>query len=528
MNLRRMIADNVKMNALSVLFAGNIQPEAFEKVFDNKNAFMLTLEKAASFKESKKILILAAETFNEEYILGSNIEQIKIVRHKEWNVINLIETIVQESTGFDIVYFAHADCPFLDKNITESMINRHIEYSADYSYADGFPQGLAPEILQPATFVFLAKIAACDTSSVMRDTIFSVLQKDINSFDIETEISPVDLRAYRLSLCADSKRNLLLLKRFWEEKFSSADDAEKIITTKPELLRTLPAFYPIQVVSACPQKCRICPYPAITESIENCNEYMTCGNFDALLNKIIDFSGDAVIDLSMWGEISLHPQKKDLIQAVLDKRALSLIIETSGIGWKESELIEIAAIAKNAAARKNNMSPLSIIVSLDAIEEAEYQRVRGANFNEAFNCAKKIAEIFGSNAYIQAVRFKGNEISIEKFYRYWNELKVNIIIQKYDSFCNRKEDLRAADLSPINRLPCVHNMRDFPVLLDGRVIQCREDLRSLETKNETLGNVFNEDLKNIWQRAQALYGEHCAGNYQNLCKECDEYWTFNF
>ncbi|MDR2841815.1 MAG: spiro-SPASM protein [Spirochaetaceae bacterium] len=513
------------MNALSVLFAGNLKHEAFEKVFDGKDAFTLALTKAAAFAETNKVLLLAGADFEEDRISEIKIERIEVIRRNDWNVAALIETIAQEAKGFDNVYFAFADSPFLDTGITEKMISRHIEYAADYSYADGYPEGLTPEILKPATFVFLGKIASGDNSNVKRDTIFSVLQKDINSFDIETEISPVDLRAYRLSLCADSKRNLLLLKRFWDEKFSCACDAEKIITGKPALLRTLPAFYPVQVVNACPQKCVICPYPAVAEKTKQ-DEYMSCENFASLLDKIIEFSGDAVIDLSLWGEISLHPYKKDLIQNVLDRGTLSLIIETSGIGWKDGEIAEIAEMAKSAARR--NMPPISVIVSLDAIEESEYQKIRDAGFEEAFSRAKEIAEIFGSNAYIQAVRFKGNEISIEKFYRYWSDVKANVIIQKYDNFCNRKEDLKAADLSPIRRLPCVHNMRDFPVLLDGSVMKCREDLAVFENNNVSLGNVFKEDLKNIWQRGEALYGEHCAGNYQAACKECDEYWTFNF
>jgi spiro-SPASM protein len=367
---------------------------------------------------------------------------------------------------------------------------------------------------------------------VGRDALFSVIQKDINAFDIETEISPVDLRCRRLNLCADSRRNLLLLRHFADHASSPSgipDTAavERIIAEKPEILRTLPAFYPVQVYGGCPHTCVWCPWPQAAGDLTQRRDYMDVPQFESLLEKIAAFSGDAVIDLSLWGELSLHPQKMDLIEMVLRRSELALIIETSGIGWKNDELERSAELAKKFASvsRNNPLPPLSWIVSLDAVDPARYKEIRGAGFAEANDCAHKLLSLFPKDAYVQAVRTAGAENEIERFYRTWKEAAGNVIIQKYDDFCVALPKRQASDLSPVQRQPCWHLMRDMPVLLDGTVPVCREQITS---NGITLGNALAESLDSIWERGQRLYAEQTGAQYNALCAGCDEYYTYNF
>jgi spiro-SPASM protein len=258
--------------------------------------------------------------------------------------------------------------------------------------------------------------------------------------------------------------------------------------------------------------------------------------FEELLEKTA-FSGDAVIGLSLWGELSLHPDKMELLQMVLARPELSLVIETSGLGWQNGELEALAAASAQAAPRKSPLiaSPLSWIVSLDAWDPGLYKERRGAGFSEASECAKKLLSLFPKDAYVQAVRLKGGEDDIEKFYLSWRDLvpggnAANVIIQKYDDFCGALPRLQASDLSPVKRRPCWHLMRDMNVLLDGKVPVCREDLLSLkgEGAKPSPGNVFAGSLEDIWERGMSLIREHCGGVYQGICAECDEYYTYNF
>jgi spiro-SPASM protein len=268
--------------------------------------------------------------------------------------------------------------------------------------------------------------------------------------------------------------------------------------------------------------------------------------FDNLLAKIENFSGDAVIDISLWGEAALHPQKMELIKMVLARPALSLIIETSGIGWKQEELQELADLATatlvadlatnlatNAQPRINRQPALSWIVSLDAHDPLRYQEIRGAGFTEANACAKMLLELFPESAYVQAVRVKGFEDDIEHFYRAWKAAQNNerhIIIQKYDDFAGALPKLQASDLSPVQRRACWHIQRDMNILLDGTVPCCKEDLAAIKGSGgkPVWGNAFTEELSAIWERGGAIYREHCAGKFSGICANCDEYYTFNF
>lgn len=539
------------MEALSVLYGGNLAASAFEKVFDGQDAFSLTLKRAALLGDAHKILLLVNDDFDEKRL--PDVPGIELVRAAAWDVQSMLDALARVSGDYNVVYFAHADCPFLDPDLTNMLTWRHFKHEADYSYADGWPEGLAPELLAPGTAAVLARLNGGQAAPVTRGTLFSVLQKDINSFDIETELSRVDLRQHRISICADSKRNLLLVRRIWDAlraptKFPvqvakqpqlpatppslPVEAISQLVVKEPAFLRTLPAFFPVQVTSACPQTCVICPYPTSALASRAPETVMPLDKFKILLQKIVDFADDGVIDLSLWGEIALHPQKMDLFRAVLERDSLNLVIETSGIGWKTGELEALAAEAARYKPRKNGMAALSLIVSLDGIDYASYQKTRGGHealFNEALACAKNIAALFGENAYIQTVRCKGSELQTEQFYRFWTDdaSGPQVIIQKYDHFCGRLPDLRATDLSPVRREPCWHIMRDMPVFVDGSAPVCREIL-----DGKAAGNVFAEDLDAIWQRGQAIYAEHCAGNYASclggLCEKCDEYWTFNF
>jgi spiro-SPASM protein len=528
------------MRSLTVLFAGRLAPEAFEALDGGagKSAFLLALERAGRFPGTEKTVLFIEEGAALPGLPGG----VSLVSRPGWTKKGLLEELARLSSpggeAYDFVYFAWADCPFLDPDLAGDLAGRHTRYHAEYSYADGWPYGFAPELLSPGTAGVLLKIAGDEDGPVERDCLFSVIQKDINAFDIETGISPVDLRQHRLRLQADSKRNLLLISRFFEASCTSAAAAAPFIEAKPWLLRTLPAFYSVQVSGSCPQACSICPWPARKPAAAPGEAgFMAKHRFEELLDKITAFSGDAVINLSLWGELSLHPDKMELFQMVLDRPELSLVVESSGLGWQNGDLEALAAAAASAAPRKNSLlaSPLSWIISLDAWDPGRYKERRGPGFAEASECAKKLLSLFPKDAYVQAVRLKGGEDDIEKFYLSWRDLApgrnaAHVIIQKYDDFCGALPRLQASDLSPVKRRPCWHLMRDMNILADGKVPACREDLGALkgEGAKPSPGNVFGDSLEDIWERGMPLLMEHCGGVYQGICAECDEYYTYNF
>ncbi|MDR0447832.1 MAG: spiro-SPASM protein, partial [Treponema sp.] len=243
------------MHALTVLYGGSVdlsgESSAFQPVFKGQSAFTLALKQAAAFPGSKKTLLLAGEGEIPGFSASMTTEQqIVLIQKPFWTVSELLKTISEACAGFDFAYYAWADSPFLDAVLAGKIAERHTRYAAEYSYADGWPGGIGPELITGAAAGILYKIAGdAGFGPVKRDSLFTVLQKDINSFDIETEISDEDQRCRRLSFTADSKRNLLLLERFaasWSDT-DYAGNCAGIIAEHPEYLRTLPAFFPIQV-----------------------------------------------------------------------------------------------------------------------------------------------------------------------------------------------------------------------------------------------------------------------------------------
>jgi spiro-SPASM protein len=502
------------MKAIAVLYAGN-SPNF--NIIPTLDAHSHILRKVSLFPNVEKIVLL-------ERGKQAQIDGVQEIAKASWTRRAVLESIAETSAGFDAVYFAWADCPMLDPAIARRLVELFFEYRADYVFADGYPYGLAPEILAPNLAERLEGLIGGEEKPVSRDMLFDVLQKDINAFNIETEIAPLDLSPLRLSLCSDSKRNRLLIQRLMEAGFANADDCG-LIERRPELLRTLPAYYNIQVAVPCPQACSICPYrPDETEK----ERFISLEKFEGLLDRIVDFSGDAVIGLSMWGELSLHPQKIDLIAAVLGRPSLSIVIETSGVGWRGGELETIKAIAEKAPIGESSETgaKISWIVSLDAFSAERYQEIRGAGFAEAVETARSLGRLFGKDAYVQAVRISGAEDDIEKFYRYWKAEGVNIIIQKHNNFCGVAPTLRVTDLSPWERRPCWHLMRDMAILANGDVPICRD--AGIGGDVEVMGNVFRDSLEEIWRGGDVLFGEHCARKYGGKCGNCDEYYTFNF
>jgi spiro-SPASM protein len=443
-------------------------------------------------------------------------EGVRHVVRESWTVASLLEEIAAAAKPFQDVFYFFADCPLLDRELSLRMHASHRRYWADYTFADGYPYGLTPEILTRETVDRLRGMAPADGAPAAdRETLFTVIKKDINSFDIETEVSPVDMRMLRVSLCADTERNYLLLTRLVAKGARDATGVCDILSRNQDLLRTLPAFFPIQIVERCPHACSYCPYPLFGGKILEKPGSMPVDSFTGLVRRISAFAGDAVIDISLWGEPAFHPAILDIARAALSAPGVDLVIETSGVGWQPGVLRQF---------RDSLERTPTWIVSLDAATEDMYRKLRGDGFAEANRTAEELLVLFPGRAWVQAVRMKENEQDLDVFYRTWKAKTENVIVQKYDSFAGFLPDRTVADLSPLKRFPCWHLKRDMAILLDGTVPLCREDIRA-ETP---LGNAFREELAAIWDRARDIYRGHVDGRYPALCARCDEYYTYNY
>ncbi len=501
------------MKNIAFINCTNFKEYGFREIRDGKSSVEIALEYALSLEGVEKAVIISDRKKTEDFEkYRSSAEIVGVDNFTSSDLFNLFS---REAESFEYIFYIYGDCPFLDRETAERMFKNHRKYFAQYSFADGNPYGTAPEIISSEIAGALKVLADKSPSKVERDSVFKTIQKDINSFDIETDISEKDMRLLRISLTADSRRNFLLLQRIASEGVSDEKEIVKLIEEKGEILRTLPAYYQIQISGKCFQKCMYCPYPGVRKDILTSGEFMDPDKISIIMNKIDKFSEDAVISLSLWGEASANPCLGEIIDTVMGHEKFSLLIETSGISLDRTLA---ASLADKYPGR------ITWIVSLDTDDRELYRNIRGEGYDEAVESAEFLLSVFPDNAFVQAVRMNETEDNLEHFFRYWKEKTENVIIQKYDNFSGYLEDRKVTDISPLKRFPCWHLKRDISVLVNGDVPFCREDVEG----KIILGNIYEDTLEEIWEKGNKFYREQLNSEYSGICRECDEYYTYNF
>jgi spiro-SPASM protein len=484
-------------------------------MMDGKSLSVMIQDFASALPDVEKIIPIALDIEQLKMFYGSEDVKDSLILSENRQDL-LLQSMKQASDGYNNCFYFFGDTPLLDIELFNSMYAKHLKYYADYSFADGFPAGLAAEIITAHTLSELNKLIPENTAAIDRESLFSWIQKDINSFDIETEISEVDLRLKRITLAADNKINTMQLQAFIEAGIIKAQDFMKEHEKLEAFTRTAPNYYQIQISASCPHSCSYCPYPDINPDHLIDKRQMPPEKVLELVNSIESYTPDAVISLSLWGEPSLYEGIYELLETLLEQSSLSYVIESSGIGWK---------ILENDRIHKIISSPrIEWIFSLDALNPEIYSKIRGRGQIEAISCAETFLKLNPSHTWIQAVRMKENEDDLELFYRHWKEKTHNVIIQKYDHFSAKLPEKKITDLSPLNRFPCWHLKREMTILIDGTVILCREDLKH----ENVLGNCFTEEIESIWNAGNSYFSEHLDNKYCGICEQCDEYYSFNF
>ena len=490
-----------------------------ESLFENKNALELTRE---AFEKIN---------FNSEV-------KIEILKDCQ-NLTELLEKICEKSKEFNSknIIFSFADCPFINKSLTEELFKTHIKYQAEYTFADGYPLGFSPEILNVGTVNILKELSKTQEigkKSVERESLFNLIKADINSFEIESVLSETDFRIFRFAFHCGKKENFLACKQlFLEKKSDDVEDLSKTAAKSVKILKTVPSFYNIQICDSINQGTIFSPYEEQYKIKNKISPFeskinMSFENFSNLISKIADFSEESVINLSGWGEPLNHPEILKIIEKVLSYEGLSIYLETDGINVTDDFCIKLQEILNKSKKRKNNFPKMMIGILLDSFSKEKYQQIhKNGDFEKANEAIIKLEKILPKNVYPVFTRINENEDELESFFRKWNKKESSscgeCIINKYENFAGLLPERKPADLSPLERNPCWHLRRDMTILSNGDVPLCRICLFG-----NICGNVFQDSLENIWNRFDECLKEHIEEKYNDICRKCDEYYTFNF
>lgn len=542
------------MKTLVSVYAGLPREYAFEPLFAGKSAFGRVVDWIERLSAQPEIHLQQGVVFTSPQYKGqieAHLKECSIpvqVLAGDFTAVSAFLGALDSCRG-DCTAIIHArySCPFYDGDLTRELLGFHRKYAAEYTFAEGWPEGLAPVVVNGSTVSILKTLAETkDFGSVGRDVFFDVIRSDINSFEVETLMAPEDMRQYRLDFsCHGREGQVACLQVFQNilsefgpvdsEAFSAAMKADRLASKAifiPGVLRTVPAFYNVQISATCPGTCTYCPYPSSYQAIfkhlpseaprknEKC--FMRLQDFKPLVASMAELSGEAVVSLSLWGEALAHPDFLGFVEAVLAHAGLSVLIETDGSLVTEELSRKVRSLAAAAAPRTNGHPSVMWIVSLDSQNQAMYQAMRGEgregwaiSFEQAQEAFRILSSDFSGASYAQFVRTRTNEEQLEDFYRSRKD-SGGLIIQKYDSFLRFLPDQQVTDLSPVVRNPCWHQRRDMVILVDGGVPACREFLLAGDC-----GNVFSQPLKEVWEKGRNM-------PFMDKCEHCDEYYTFNF
>lgn len=505
------------MKSIVVLNALNINNFAFEKINKKGSSIERAIERSFNFETVENVVLLVNE--NSGFTFP---EKLSIIKVNRFDSKSIFTAIYEKAKDYNTVFFADCDAPYLDPVFSKKLFELHNKYKAEYSFADGFPKGLAPELLNIGLVKILSKISNLDTVLGKRDFIFECLKPNINSYDIESIIATEDLQDLRLEFFANSKRNLKLCEAFSDINY---ENYAKLILAGEKKLFTLPAFYAIETSNI--RSVDKIYFPAIENKQKE--KFLSLEKFKLIVDKISEYSDDAVVSFSIIAEPFLNTEILKMLDYCLQQKSISILIETSAVDFDEETILAIKTLCDKYSESKRKK--VFWIVYLDAVTKETYAKVSNLNLEIAekyFNQAKQnllsLNKYFCSNVFAQFVRMNENEEELESFYRYWTEKNINALIQKYDNFASQILDRRVADLSPIKRNVCWHLKRDMFILSDGTVLLCKEDI----IKKNSFGNIFTDKIETIRDKIFEVYCDHVNKNYKGLCENCDEYYTYNF
>ena len=425
------------------------------------------------------------------------------------------EILVADKTLSGLFHF-WGDAPFMNLAANREILSLHRQYLSDYVFAEGYPAGITGCILTRNIIAPLKQDGRA--IALRRDGIFETLRININAYDIETAVSPRDLRMLRLELFKDRQRNINICERLPLHSDMSPEELCRVVEEQRRSYRSLPAFFAFQLSSRCPQSCSYCPFPKAFPGHLSATQFLAPDDFAVMLDKVCSFVEDPVVSLSLWGELSLHPQLDQILDIARRHSAARFLIETSGIGWTETAQSQLIAFDPDC---------LDLILSLDSIDPSLYEQLRGGGFEEAMAFAKWGKNSFDHHFHVQAVRMNENEEHLMDFYRYWKDQGTSFIIQKFNDHSGYISQKRVADLSPLKRHECWHVKRDMVIDIGGRVFACPS--HSINQKDDlSYGNLLTDDIAKVWDNGEKLFSSHTNNNLPEICTICDEWYTYNF
>lgn len=433
----------------------------------------------------------------------------------------VLQLLLENYPGYDVYLFADLYAPFVDGALAERYAAMTVERIAHYTYGEHYPRGIAPQALSAEAVRILAGIASGNNRPFDDEAIMDLMGLDINSYDIEIDVSPVDFRRYRLDLRTRSRISCRLIGQLLSnaavppEQFGIEQLAE-LITGDSGVQRTLPAYVELDLSDNCNLNCCFCPRQALGTGGVSDGPFVEPGQVGQLIGQLKELNPEAMVALSPYSEPLLHPQFREIAAHILDN-GFRLLVETNGVCLTDQLLSFFA---------DQPVDQLIVIVSLDTLNSEQYAEWKGeVDYQKLMTDLECLFTLKPRNSFVQVLHMEGLAEEVDGFYRFWKKHQERVLPRKYNSFCGVLPERQITDLSPLRRAPCWHLQRDLVIRADGSVNLCKQDLQA----NFMRGNVWQEGLAAVWERLHDDFQNHLKSGFQQpqLCQGCDEWYTYN-
>ena len=416
-------------------------------------------------------------------------------------------------SGADHVVRIFADAPFIDPAIISEMLETHLSYSAEFTYSENLPAGLSCEIISGEL------ISSLPDTSEKRLPISQVVRSNINQFDVELYYKAPDLRDKRISFRTSNLRDKKIMESLYTIHGSIPQYAQlkTLIEKHCEALYCGPSYVEIELTG----RADLTSVYSCRPAIRNPRGDMDPALFSKIIGDMKDFSLPFAVCLGGSGDPLLHPDFYKCLDAALAESLVhTVFIETDGAAMDDSFLLYL---------RGKNDSRIKIIVDMSGYDDQSYKQLHGADsFQKILKNILSLRDLFGEKSdrlFVQIMKIRETESLIDKYYDFWEAQKVQIILQKHNSYLGAIEDRRYYDLTPLDRVPCWHLQRDLFILSDGRIAFCKQDINGESSAWSSAAG----KLSDIWKSRSALFTADYNGKRSALpdCSKCDEWYTFN-
>lgn len=474
-------------------------------VFNGESTYAPVINKIeAEFPESK-ILFSVPKTYS------GLIEKLdNVIRRND----NEIADWKMTADHFDADNFVriYADSPFVDSAIISEMLNVHTTYIAEYTYSENIPDGFCCDIISRLLIQSLPD-SEDDTKSL---PIQQVIKTNINQFDVELFYKEPDIRNKRLTFRTGSKREKQIIENIFniENRIPAYSEITELINSNPEVLYTGPSYVELELTD----KSSFETIYSYNSLVEKKRGEIDPGLVEKIISELDSFGLPYAISLTGSGDPLQHSSFFAILDIIAQGKELeTLIIETDGTELDPGFLNYI---------QEHHDLPLKMIVECNGFNRETYSSVHQADlFDNVLKNIETLHTALGENLYLQIMKINETEPFLDSYYDFWENKKINIILQKQNTYLGKLKDRRYYDLTPLVRIPCWHLQRDLTIFADGSVPYCKQDLNCKFSSY----NAAEIPISEIWSTRRQSFINNYKNDYPSTpdCKTCDEWFTFN-